>query len=77
MCLPFVSSYPAGPAEGIGPGTPLDAGQLVIEFLGQLANLAAVDLVAHIAPAQGTDGRDNGGGVRGRKEDRRLPVYPA
>ena len=44
------------PAEGIGPGTPLDAGEGVIQALGQGADLAAVDHHVLVLPAHLADG---------------------
>ena len=56
----FFLSDLAGPAEGVGFGAPLDAGEFVVELLGKGADLVVVDLVFLVAPGQFADGRDDG-----------------
>ena len=48
---------------GISHAAPLDAGQLVIQLLGDLTNLVVVDDALLIALGQLADGRDDGGGA--------------
>ena len=59
----MASAHRTGPAEGIGLRAPLDAGQLVVELLRQLADTVMVDLIAFVAPAECADGGDDGGGA--------------
>ena len=48
----FGSADPVDPAEGIGPGASLDAGQLIVEHLRERADLVAVDLVFFPVPGK-------------------------